>query len=215
LLVIAVCVLLVAAGVALVVRWGGSERAGAGGWSRHVAASFAGGAVAGVLIAGAGGRLVMRLLALTSPDAEGSLTEAGEFIGEISAGGTLALILFGGIPAGVLSGAIYAVIRPLLPPARAGGALFGALLLVLAATRIDPLREENIDFALLGPGWLAVVAFVVLGVLHGMVVAAVAARIAPSPEVGDRAVLYGRVAVAALALAALPGFAGSVADIAG
>jgi hypothetical protein len=214
LLVIAVCILLVAAGVVLVVRWGGLESTG-GSWGRHVAASFAGGAVAGVLVAGAGGRLVMRLLALTSPDAEGSLTEAGEFIGDISAGGTVALILFGGIPAGLLSGAIYVVVRPLLPPGRAGGALFGALLLVLAATRIDPLRDENIDFALLGPGWLAVLAYAAVGILHGMVVAAVAARIAPTPEVGDRAVLYGRVAVAALALAALPGFAGSVAEIAG
>jgi hypothetical protein len=34
----------------------------------------------------------MRLLAATSPEAEGSLTEADEVVGEISAGGTLSLI---------------------------------------------------------------------------------------------------------------------------
>src|SRR5688572_31541905 len=103
--VIAACAALVAAGVAMVVKWRGDRPEHVrGGWPRHAGAALAAGALAGVLAAGAGGRLVMRLLALTSPEAEGSLTEASEIVGEISAGGTTGLILFGGMPAGALLG---------------------------------------------------------------------------------------------------------------
>jgi hypothetical protein len=217
-IVIAVCVLLVALGAALVVRWGGrasTEPAppGFGGWLRYGGAALAAGLVAGVLAAGAGGRLAMRLLARASPEAEGSLTEAGEFVGEISVEGTIAFILFAGLPAGVFSGLLYAVLRPLVGPGRLGGLALGTLLLVLAATRIDPLRSENLDFGLLDEGALAVVTFVALGLFHGLVVAAVGARYARPPALGPRAVLAGRVAVALIAALALPGFVGSVADI--
>ncbi len=63
-----------------------------------------------------------------------------------------------------------------LPPGRLGGLAFGALLLVIAATTIEPLRADNTDFDLVGPGWLAAAAFGTLVVLHGMLVAALAAR---------------------------------------
>jgi hypothetical protein len=115
----------------------------------------------------------------------------------------------------VLSGFLYALLRPLAGPGRLGGLALGALLLVLAATRIDPLRDENLDFALLDAGWLAVIAFVALGLFHGLVVAAVGARYARPPAVGRRAIVAGRAAVALLALAALPGFAGSLSEILG
>ena len=119
---------LVALGVVLVVRWGG--RPGAGG-ARPVSRlaplrrrRAGGGAVAGVLAAGAGGRLVMRLLALTSPDAEGSLTEAGEFVGEISVERhDRPSSSSRGLPAGVFSGVLYALAAPAgraRPPRRAG-----------------------------------------------------------------------------------------------
>ena len=218
-IVIAVCVLLVALGVVLVVRWGGRPALepaapGLAGWLRYGGAALAAGLVAGVLAAGAGGRLVMRLLALASPDAEGSLTEAGEFVGEISVEGTIAFFLFAGLPAGVLSGMVYAALRPLVGPGRLGGLALGALLLVLVATRIDPLRSENLDFALLDAGPLAVVTFVALGLFHGLVVAAVGARYARPPAVGPRALLAARVAIAVLALVALPGFVTDLAEIA-
>jgi hypothetical protein len=219
-IVIAACAALVVVGVVLVVRWGGRPSAaaaepGVAGWLRYGGAALAAGVVAGVLAAGAGGRLVMRLLAIASPDAQGSLTEAGEFVGEITVDGTLGFILFAGLPAGVLSGLLYALVRPLVGPGRLGGLALGALLLVLAATRIDPLRSENIDFALLDAGWLAVLAFVALGLFHGLVVAAVGARYAQPPAIGARGIVAGRVGVAVVALVALPGFASSVADIVG
>jgi hypothetical protein len=44
------------------------------------------------------------------------------------------------------------------------------------APAIDPLRKDNLDFDVVGPGWLSVVVFVALGLAHGMLVASVAAR---------------------------------------
>jgi hypothetical protein len=76
----------------------------------------------------------------------GLTTEAGESIGEITAGGTLAFIAFAGVPAGILSGALYTILAPVLPSGRARGVLLGLVLLVLVATRIDQLRMESIDF---------------------------------------------------------------------
>ena len=119
----------------------------------------------------------MRLLAVTAGDeAEGRLTEAEEVIGSIDVGGTIGLIVFGGILPGLLSGAIYVVFRRWLPSGRLGGVVFGALHLVIAATRIDPLRPDNPDFDILGPGWLAVAAFGLASVVHGMAVVAIANR---------------------------------------
>ena len=163
-----------------------------------------------MLAAGAGGRLMMRLLAATSPDAHGNLTEAGEKIGEITVGGTLGFIFFTGVPAGFVSGALYALVAPVLPRGRAGGIALGVLLLVLATTRIEPLRPDSVDFLLLDPAWLAVLGFSVLALFQGML----AAALAPAPPaVSPRTRTAGRIAVAVVALAALPGFAGAVADI--
>jgi hypothetical protein len=209
-LVIVACVALVLLGVQIVVHQGGAREQTAPGWPSYVGASHVAGVAAGVLAAGAGGRLMMRLLAETSPDAQGSLTEASEKVGEITVGGTLGFIFFAGVPAGVLSGALYALVAPVLPRGRASGIALGVLLLVLAATRIEPLRSDSVDFLLLDPAWLAVLGFSVLALFQGMLVAA----LAPSPPaVRSRSRTFGRIALAVVALAALPGFAGAVSDI--
>jgi hypothetical protein len=208
-LVVVACVALVLLGVQIVMHQGG-PREQAPGWPSYIGASLVAGVTAGVLAAGAGGRLVMRLLAATSPDAQGSLTEAGEKIGEITISGTLALFLFAGVPAGLLSGALYALVAPVLPRGRAGGLVLGVLLLVLAATRIDPLRSDSVDFLLLDPAWLAVLGFSVVAIFQGMLVTALAPG---PPAISPRAVTAGRVAVAVLVLAGLPGFIGAVSDI--
>ncbi|HEV2928913.1 MAG TPA: hypothetical protein VGW74_09480, partial [Propionibacteriaceae bacterium] len=76
---------------------------------------------------------------------------------------------------GTASGGAYLLLRRWLPAGRAGGLAFGGLLL-LAGTRLEPLREGNVDFDLVGPGWVSVVAFSALVVFHGMLVAALAGR---------------------------------------
>ena len=206
--VIGVCVALVAAGIVLALR--GHDRPPARGW-RYVALSLAAGLGAGVLAAGAGGRLLMRLLAVTSPDADGTLTEGGATVGDVTLDGTLGFFVFAGLPAGLLSGALYALVAPLLPSRGARGLAVGLLLLVLAATRIDPLRTDNFDFLLLEPAWLAVVGFSVLALFQGILVAA----LAPSPRAAPerRTLIAGRVALAAVLIAALPGFLDATGEI--
>ena len=132
---------------------------------------------AGVVAAGAGGRLVMRLLAVTAGDgAQGRITEADQVVGRISVGGTLGFVIFTALFFGTASGGAYLLLRRWLPAGRAGGLAFGGLLLLLAGTRLEPLREGNVDFDLVGPGWVSVVAFSALVLFHGMLVAALAGR---------------------------------------
>jgi hypothetical protein len=185
--VVVVCSLLLLAGLAVIVWWGGTalrppepQKPKASLFDRFVwwlTVAAVSGVGAGILVAGPGGRLVMRLLAITSGlAAKDRLTEAGATVGHITADGTVAVFLFGGLPIGALSGAIYVLIRRGLPTGRLGGVVYGVLLLALAIT-VDPLRPDNVDFDLLEPAWLAVLAFAPLVVAHGMVVAALAGRI--------------------------------------
>jgi hypothetical protein len=194
--VIVGCIVLVLAGLAAVVRWGGlaveppptpagvdsTDPPPVGLVARrylwYLAVTAAAGAAAGILAAGAGGRLVMRLLAVTAgAGAQGRITEAEEIVGRISVGGTIGFVLFTGLFFGLPSAAGYLLLRRWLPAGRAGGLAYGALLLVVAGTRLEPLRRANPDFDLVGPGWVAVAAFAALVVFHGMLVAALAGRL--------------------------------------
>ena len=157
---------------------------------RGVAVALVGGFWAGLLVTGPAIRLIMRLLAVTAGDAaQGRITEADEVVGKINVDGTLALFVFGGILPAMLSGAIYVLVRRWLPSGLLTGVTFGALHLVFAATRIDPLRPGNPDFDLVGPGWLAVATFGVAAILHGMAVVAIANRYSHAipPEAARRA----------------------------
>src|SRR5215204_3174458 len=125
--VIVVCIVLVLAGLAAVVRWGGlaveppptPEPAAAGPTDApavglvvrrylwYVAVAMAAGATAGILAAGAGGRLVMRLLAVTAgADAQGRITEAEELVGRITVDGTLGFVIFTALLFGLASGLV-------------------------------------------------------------------------------------------------------------
>ncbi len=162
--VIVVCVVLVLAGLAAVVRWGGmavepppapaadvadpTDRPPVGLVVRrylwYLTVAMGSGVAAGVLAAGAGGRLVMRLLAVTAgADAQGRLTEADEIVGRITVSGTLGFVVFTALFAGLASGAAYMLLRRLLPAGRAGGLAYGALLLVVAGARLDPLVQTT------------------------------------------------------------------------
>ena len=148
-------------------------RSVATGYLRGVALGIVGGFWAGALVTGPAVRLIMRLLAVTAgDDAQGRLTEAEEVVGDIDVGGTIALIVFGGVLTGLLSGAVYVLVRRWLPTGWLGGVAFGLLHLVVAATVIDPLRPDNPDFDLVGPGWLSVVTFGAACVIHGLAVMA-------------------------------------------
>ncbi|MEY2475400.1 MAG: hypothetical protein QOG87_715 [Actinomycetota bacterium] len=209
--VVIVCSLLVVFGVVAIVRWGGL--AFQPPWTAdgepiapvHVARRYlwfvavttAAGAGAGMLMAGPGGRLAMRLLAATAGDsAQGRLTEAEETVGRISVGGSVGLVLFTALFFGLASGLLYMLIRRWLPAGRLGGLLCGALLVVLFSPAIDPLRKANPDFDIVGPGWLSVATFIALGLGQGMLVAAVAGRFSRSlPMVRAEAPVLARYGV--------------------
>jgi hypothetical protein len=195
--VIVVCIALVVAGLVAVVRWGGLavEPPPAPGptatgptdpppvglvvrrYLWYVAVAMAAGATAGILAAGAGGRLVMRLLAVTAgADAQGRITEAEEIVGRITVDGTIGFVVFTGLFLGLPAAAGYLLVRRWLPAGRAAGLVYGALLLVVAGTRVEPLRRGNPDFDLVGPGWVSVLAFTALAVFQGALIAALAGR---------------------------------------
>ena len=218
---------LLVVGLTLTLRWGGTPYApwspeggppAAGGpplrtvtlgYLRGVAVALVGGFWAGALVTGPAVRLIMRLLAATAGDgAQGLLTEADEVVGDIDLGGTIGLYLFGGIFPGLLSGALYLAVRRWLPAGRLGGVAFGALHLVVAATRIDPLRPGNPDFDIVGPGWLAVLTFSLAAIFHGMAVVAIANRYSTRfpPRAGSRAARVRTIAPLVLpALLLVPG----------
>src|SRR5215213_6946438 len=223
--VIVVCIVLVLVGLVAVVRWGGlaveppptPAQAAPGAtdpppvslvvrrYLWYLAVALLSGTAAGILAAGAGGRLVMRLLAVTAgADAQGQITEAQEIVGRITVDGTIGFVVFTGLFLGLPSAAGYLLLRRWLPAGRAAGLAYGALLLVVAGTRLEPLRRSNPDFDLVGPGWVSVVAFTMLVLFHGMLVAALAGRL--SRAVPLLAARPGAIAVhAPLLLLVLPG----------
>jgi hypothetical protein len=109
---------------------------------------------AAVLVSGPGLRLAMRLLAMTSPVAKGSLTEAGETVGRISVDGTLGLFIFGGIPGAFVVSALYVLLHRWLPAGRWGGLVVGLFLLVLGSTASNRCARRTGTSVLSGPvGW--------------------------------------------------------------
>ena len=138
------------------------------------------GTVSSLLVTGPGGRLAMRLLALTSPEATGRLTEAQATVGEITFEGTIGYFVFGALPFAFASTAFYLLAAPWLPKGRLAGPTFGLAAFVMVAPFIDPLRSDNVDFDIVGPGWLSVLVFAALSVVQGAFLAAFAGRLSRS-----------------------------------
>jgi hypothetical protein len=186
--IVVACIALFAFGIVLTLRWTSGDRVVAPQaddprprivalrmlwWFALIAAA---GCTSGLLIIGAGGRLAMRALAATSGRAQGAETEAGEIVGDITLGGTLGFFLFVGLLGGAFCALLYAVLQRWLPRTPLRGVMFGALLLVLVSTRIEPLRTNNEDFDIVGPAWLAILLFGLLALLQGAAVASLTSR---------------------------------------
>src|SRR5262245_16805320 len=86
------------------------------GLARNLAVGALTGLVVGILVVGPAGRLAMRLLASTSPDAQGQITEAEEVVGRITVDGTIGFVLFLGLPAGIAIGLVYVFVARAFPP---------------------------------------------------------------------------------------------------
>jgi len=91
-----------------------TEFSAAGEVLRDISRGGMSGVVAGIVVGGLGGRLVMRVAAILHPDAVGALTENGNRIGDITLGGTLSLVLFGLISC-AMAGAVWVIVSPWIP----------------------------------------------------------------------------------------------------
>lgn len=195
--VVATCIVLVVAGAVLALRWGhltveppwiddaGADPAGGPSVAErvrrfvwHLDVLVIAAVAAGLLVIGPGGRLVMRLLAVTAgDDAQGRVTEAEEIVGRITVGGTISFVVFVGLFGGILLTGLWGGLRKWLPSGRAGALVVGLVFAVTFATRLDPLRPDNRDFRIVGPGWLSVASMLLLGALSVLTIAAVAGRV--------------------------------------
>jgi hypothetical protein len=124
-----------------------AERSRTGEVLRDIARGGISGVVAGIAVGGIGGRLVMRIAALRHPEAVGALTENGNRMGDITLGGTLALILFGMISC-AMAGAVWVIISPWLP-GRAGVRASLAAGLAIAIGTPVLIIGRNPDFVIL------------------------------------------------------------------
>ena len=128
------------------------------------------GVVAGVLVGGLLGRVVMRISGFTAgPALVGVTTENGNRVGDITFGGTFALVMFVGLPFGLLGGMLYAVVEPWLRRVRPWhGLAYGvALLLAFGFIVLDP---NNFDFTRFGVPVLNVAMFAALFLIFGVTI---------------------------------------------
>ena len=108
---------------------------------------------AGILVGGIGSRLIMRILAMVNEEKAGVMTANGNISGEITAGGTLGLIIGVGLVSGVIGGLTYVTIRRWLPGGRLlKGVASGLVLLCFSGINPDPLAPlfdpDNVDSAI-------------------------------------------------------------------
>ena len=145
---------------------------------RTLACALTAGFVAGLLVVGFGGRLVMRVLAATSgTGAQGRFTDAGERVGEITLGGSIGFFIFAGLLIPLASSIVFIPLRRILPRTSwIAGSLFGLLLLATFGVS-DPLSPDNVDFVILSPTWLAVTLVCLTALLFGVTFSAIVASL--------------------------------------
>lgn len=128
---------------------------------RDIARGGLAGLIVGVVVAGLGGRIVMRLAALIVPSATGAFTENGNRIGDITLGGSLALIVFVGLLAAIFFGVIWVVISPWLP-GRGWVKGLVAMPIAIALGAFGLIEGGNVDFVVLRRDPLVVAVLIAL-----------------------------------------------------
>src|SRR5918995_1668129 len=115
---------------------------------RDIARGGIGGLIVGLVVGGLGGRLAMRLIALMIPGSAGRFTENGNRIGDITLGGTFALLVFGGLFAGIFLAVIWVVVSPWLPRSL-GLRVLAAIPLTIGLGAFGVIEGSNSDFIVL------------------------------------------------------------------
>jgi hypothetical protein len=159
---------------------------------REIARGGIAGVIAGAVVAGVGGRVVMRLAAVAVPESAASFTENGFVIGSITPAGSLGLIAFGTVT-GLIVGAFWVAVAPWIPGTGVRRAL-ATMPLAVAVGGVGLVDGSNSDFRVLQNDPL------VVAMLLGLV-AAVGFVVALADDVLDRwlpAVAGGRRGVVAV-----------------
>jgi hypothetical protein len=117
---------------------------------REIAIGGLAGVIAGVLVAGVGGRLFMRVAAAIDPSALGAITSNGNSIGVITLEGTLFFALFFGMLVGASVGVHWVVVAPWIPWTGVARALANGVI-AAALGSIFVVRSNEPDFQLLQP----------------------------------------------------------------
>jgi hypothetical protein len=117
---------------------------------REIAIGGLAGVIAGVLVAGVGGRLFMRVAAAIDPSAIGEVTSNGNSIGVITLAGTVGFALFFGLLVGASVGVHWVVVGPWIPWTGAGRALATGVI-AAAIGSMFVVRSNERDFRLLEP----------------------------------------------------------------
>jgi hypothetical protein len=144
----------------------------AGELARTMGGGAALGALSGLLVGGVLGRLAMRLLAVTSPaSAQGRMTDDQALVGTVSVSGTLGLALVTTI-AGALGGLIYLWVRRVLPTHSRGRVAGFGLFTGSVGGAMFVHDHPSFDYTVLRPTWLAVLLFVALPLVYGLLVSA-------------------------------------------
>lgn len=142
------------------------------GLVRHVFVGGLAGVAAGVVVGGVGSRVFMRVAgAASGTRGAGRVTEAGFTVGEVTAGGTLQLVIFIGIISGIVGAVMYLAMQPWIEWAgRWRGVAFGVLLFALTSATSDVMNPDNIDFFILGNAPLLVGLIIALFIAYGVLV---------------------------------------------
>lgn len=150
------------------------------------------GALSGLIAAGVGSRVVMKVIALADPSTEGTSTDAEATVGDFTVAGTLSLMVLGTI-AGIMGGLLYLGLRRWLPvPPAWKGVAFGVLTLVSVGNVL--IDSANVDFQIFEPVLLVVALFAALFFVNGLLLAAMMARWHPEPAYPHRPWVSGAAA---------------------
>lgn len=133
----------------------------AGAILRDIVRGGLAGLVVGLAVGGIGSRVVMRIAALLVPEAVGLRTENDNVIGEITLGGSLALVVFIGLLATVSLATVWVVISPWLPRTMLRRALVTTPVAV-ALGAVAIVEGTNPDFVILGHNPIVVVSLLLL-----------------------------------------------------
>ena len=127
--------------------------------------------IVGLLVAGVGGRVVMRLAAMLVPNSVGAFTENGNRIGDITLSGSVGLI-FAGLFLGPFAGVVWVVVSPWIPGKGRARAILTMPIAVALGTLLL-IRADNRDFRILDHDPLVVAILLALVAAVGLSIALV------------------------------------------